>query len=284
MKKADQRQGALSIDIKSKSAKPYKTSKKHAWPLRRSLKILPEVLILEIIPQLDKQLVPNQKPCHVSQRIPTASSPHIKMPTTLPSRPRLPSRIPIDFRTLLRSKPSIGNKKTPDVSTPQLKNCPRALPRQTSQEPWSDRKPSLDKPNPDRTSPVSFKLICSPDPAPTLDCSWQSEMCSYFESLIDGVFSNVNQKAIPTSTHQYFWAKLWNAISVKTFYNSGADLSCISSQTFHALFPDQWLICQPVLSPSCQGDNRRTSTHRLLDSSFLSSSNDQYLNETFYSS
>jgi len=66
MKKAEQRQGELSLNIKSKFAKPYKTSKSHVWLLRRSLKILLEVLILAIIPQLDKQLVPNQKQCHVS--------------------------------------------------------------------------------------------------------------------------------------------------------------------------------------------------------------------------
>jgi len=115
MKNADQRQGELSLDIKSKSAKPYKTSKKHAWPLRRSLKIHPEVLILEIISQLDEQLVPNQKPCHVSQRSTTAPSPHIKKPTTPPSRPRPPPGIPIDFRPLPRSKPSIGNRQQEDA-------------------------------------------------------------------------------------------------------------------------------------------------------------------------
>jgi gag-polyprotein putative aspartyl protease len=87
-------------------------------------------------------------------------------------------------------------------------------------------------------------------------------MCSHFVNLIDRAVKKLNQKPTFTPVHHYFGAKLQDTISVKTLYDTGADISCISSQTFHRLPPIQHLIYQPSPSPSCQGANRH-SLHTL---------------------
>ncbi len=82
---------------------------------------------------------------------------------------------------------------------------------------------------------ISLKLIHGPDQTPSLDRNRQTpEMCSYFVTLL-----NLNQNLQTYHTHSYFEAKLQKVISVQVLYNTGANISCISSHMFHSLLPDR---------------------------------------------
>jgi hypothetical protein len=50
-------------------------------------------------------------------------------------------------------------------------------------------------------------------------------MHSHFVNLLDSAVTKLNRKLSLTSTRPYFEARLQKAISVKTLYNTGADIS-----------------------------------------------------------
>jgi len=115
----------------------------------------------------------------------------------------------------------------------------------------------LSKPDPEGASPIPFKLINCLDQAPTPDHGRQSEMLSHFVNVIYISVTKLNRKISPTSTHPYFGGRLLKAIPVKTLFDTGADISCIRKQIFHALLLDWCHIHQPIPSASCQGANRQ---------------------------
>jgi gag-polyprotein putative aspartyl protease len=118
----------------------------------------------------------------------------------------------------------------------------------------------LSEHGPNRTSSTSLKLSHNPDQAPTLDCSQEYEINSHFVKVIDGPVLKLNKKTSPISARPYFRAQLPKAISIKTLYDTGADISCISSQMIHALPVDLHPVQQPGPSPSCQVANGQNHT------------------------
>jgi len=77
-------------------------------------------------------------------------------------------------------------------------------------------------------------------------------MKSCFDEKPPHSINSINQ---PAQLVLILWQNYKKAISARVLYDTGADISCISSRLFHTLPPDCWPMQRPGLNQPCWGAN-----------------------------